>query len=346
MAKRHLVLIPQLQSFLSGYQQSTGIEELPLVDGAVCRLKNLKCDVIELYASDNRIGAAVPHSGELQFFGEGAMEFSVFKSHKNDRYFNEVTKYDGLEAVTMLDDDRDLRPDWRLDSKEGEVNKATQLSGRVAVKFSAALSNRSQDWFSKPDMFVQVFKNARYLGRTETQFNTFLPQFYTFVVIDYKFGDAITLDFVDDDSFELLGFTLKERYETMGSLSITHLPRTGFRAVNEHIGLYLDVRKTTLPEGVSTEPKIILRESHPFESDMAYENPEMTDYLLASYDAQMQTVWGELAGSIAMTELMMMPIGHATLMQRLVLMFIGHEMSHGILTQTNDKDSYLNENGE
>ncbi|MDO6477352.1 hypothetical protein Q4520_18170 [Alteromonas sp. 1_MG-2023] len=336
IAKQHLNMLPQLKSFLTEYDHSTGLSRLPHVEGVVCRMKGSECEMVELYSDDKRVGAARPGSAELQFFADGAQEFIVFTSHDNSHYFNEVIRYNGSNAVSMYDSDRDRSPDWRFDIRDGEIYKKNQLSGRIAVKFSAALSNDSQDWFSKPDMFIKTYRNGHYLGRTETQFNTYLPQYYTFAVIDYKHGDNVRLDFVDDDSFGAFGYQLIEKHEYMGTLEISQLPTTGFRAVNEHIGLYMDVRETMLPEGIATDPDILRHESHPFELDLAYENNEMTEYLLASYDAQAQTVWGELAGSIGMTDLMLMPVRNVTLMQRLILMFIGHEISYEVLTHTND----------
>jgi tetratricopeptide (TPR) repeat protein len=331
--------IPHLKQFLHGYDLSVGLESLPSIDGLLCRMDDEQCGTIELYRNGTRVGAAIPHSGELQFFDRGVRDFTVFKSHRNNSYFNEVTHFKGESATGRLDNDRDQLPDWEFEIYDGNITSEKQLSGKISLGFAAALNNSSQDYFSKPDMLIEVFKNGDRIGITETQLNTYRPKYSTVANIHYRYGDNITLKFWDDDTLSIGTLVLKESYEYMGKLKLDSFPDTGFYAANKNIGLHLAVSETNLPEGMSTDPHVLSKEANPFESELSYQNEEMTSYLLASYDAEAHSTWTEIGGSFLIAEGIMLPFRNATLIQKLILTFIGQEAAYEKLTeQTNPKN--------
>lgn len=334
-AKRHLELVSMASRFIKQYRKSSALKTLPKVTGAICRVGKHACETVELYHNGQRIGAAKPYTHELQFFGKQADEFIVFTSHSKSRYYNEVTNYKGKSAIGFLDNNKDRRADWKYHVVNEKLVSSTQLSGNISIKFFAALSDTSQDLFSKPDLLIAVRKNNRLIGVTETQHNTYLPKFNIQASISYKHGDRVRLDLYDDDSIGIGNLIFKERYERMGHLTLNKLPKSGFHKVSKHIGLYLEVAKSHLPEGMSLNTEGLYQESSPFESDLSFANPEMTQYLIASYDAQMHTTWTELAGSIGLAELAMLPVRNVTLFQRLILTVLSHEAAHHTLTQQN-----------
>lgn len=330
--------IPLIKNFISQYNRSSSLERLPNVNAVVCRLSGEDCEMLELYNKYGvRIGAAKPDSGEIHFFGKRDNEFTVFRSHDNDFYFNEVLHYPGAGTYGkgLLDEDRDNLPDWQYEISEGKIISETQLSGRIALKFSAAITDRTIDVFSKPDLLIEVYKNNIKLGSTETQLNTYLPVFSTVANLHYKFGDKVLLRFLDDDCIEFFGECFFESFDYLGSLIIQSLPNTGFYNVNSNIGIYLEVRDSTLPEGMSNDFES-WNKGNPFESDIAYQSQEITDFLVASYDAQVHSTWMELLGSVAVSEVVLRPFKNLTLLERLILMMAGHEVTNKVLTeQTN-----------
>jgi tetratricopeptide (TPR) repeat protein len=202
-----------------------------------------KCTALKLFNGSREVG----RSSDVQGDELGSAIFGNSWRYRAYLDSNGDGKLDTWRSVTAdvqlerIDTSGDYRPDWERSVSDG-YKSLKPLSGRVSVRIvGGVVGKKGIDWFSRPDIYLGVWKNQSYLGRTETADNTTRPNWNQYFVIDYKYGDSVTIAAFDEDLFS---------DEYVDKIDLHDLPATDYWITeSKYMALQAIVTPSKQPEG-------------------------------------------------------------------------------------------------
>lgn len=168
---------------------------------------------------------------------------AALRDNNLDGELDERIDYQGGGLVKFIvDSDQDKSPDVLVNYNDEAGMVRQFLSGRFVMRFKSGMVATATDFLSSPDIFIRVFKNGEYIGRTETVVDTHFPNWQRGVVLDYTVGSIVGLEAWDEDTWT--GNDLVDSYE------FRNLPGSGIHKFsNNNVVVEIDVQPTDLPEG-------------------------------------------------------------------------------------------------
>lgn len=230
---------------------ATGLGLTPNVSGQYCTefssIDNghFTCTAVILFDGELEMGRSIIDAESSDFssvyFGSKQHHTALIDTDGDRRYDIWKMKNSDGSVLEMIDTDRDYRPDWERRVSEGVV-MLKPLSGRISVRILGGVVGKpGLDLFSRPDIYLGVWKNSDFMGRTETANNTTLPRFDDYFVINYTYGDTLTIAAFDEDWFGS---------EFVDRIDLHDLPVTDYWVTErQYVALSAIVTPTDRPEG-------------------------------------------------------------------------------------------------
>ena len=215
----------------------------------------------------------------------GGTPIAVLRDLNRDGSFDERVEYqNGSLSDLWTDVDGDAVPDVRgrlkLNYRDAFELNQQPLSGRVMMQIKGGVIAAAQDFFSDPDAYLILKKNWSYLGRTSTSMDSYYPNWYEGIALDYKYGDRVRLELWDEDLFD---DDLIDIYET------AQLPSSGvYQFANRKAAIEIDVRPSKLPEGHRVDFDAPLVNANVFR-DSPTAVPEVADIVAGARGAETTT---------------------------------------------------------
>lgn len=309
--------------------RSKHMGRIPSVSGQYCAhftesQGNVTCLGVTLFDGKREVGRSSDRLTNI-IFNQPRGFISVYDSLGNGRY-NTFENQVGSSIKQLIDMDGDARPDFEQKFLENQLISVTQLSGRVSVHFAGGVVNkRMVDIFSRPDIFLVIYKNGKYFGRTETADNSTRPSWKNFFVINYRYRDTIDIFAVDEDLFQ---------NDLVDKVRFDALPHTNYVSMDgNNMVLAVEVQPSDKPEGRYTGKRGQSVFSDP---NFLKENTPLAKIVQQSYAEDFRADVMSVVAAIVVPEAAILTLmRRARFAEHFIAAWLGFEVTYSTLNKSN-----------
>lgn len=227
-------------------------DKVPNVTGMNCYFDDdsNKCSKIEIFDDERRVGMALSDMSRVEFEENG--KDIVIKDTDGNGQLDTFEITEGKKRRVLVETDGDYRLDGELlfDEKGVKIDEK-HYSGRALIRIPYGVvkdtTNKenpcSYDCLSNPDPFLKVQLNNHYVGQTDIKDNDRFPYWNQAFIQNYRKDDCIYITMWDYDPLDPDDFI--DRFKTCDFSQSDVL-----YGDNDNAAIQLEVKPTTLPEGV------------------------------------------------------------------------------------------------